>query len=724
MGTMPTTSPRVRAPEVMVSYSSQDRERVLQFVRALRGSGVAVWIDQGGIDGAQRWSEEIVNAIEACSTVLLFVSKSSMESKNIAKEVALAWEGGKHFLPLALEEAKIPKSLQYQLAGIQYVKLYEGDPDVKFESVLRALVRLGVRVSPYSMAVVSAGIGDREQALEWLTKACEERSSGLAQLKSEPRFQSMRNDSRFVELVNRAEALALELEEPTAEIVLPQPVSVPSVSVGPVPAWKRLLWPEMRDAKTARDAAAQAVWASLLIIVCRWIISFLVPTNMLSSTGWWDDPIVMTLIWGVIGFSVQKMSRPAALIGTALCILGAWFNLAMLTVFKAQMQAQEMTTRLGQTYYGPNYSGLYFASLFGVIAGIVCVIAFVNASRGTLAYRQMVTSRLTEDKQDALSSQNLLAVRRKTLAALQRLWELLPLPGARSEAIPQFSMARSATRSGAPEPVQDQTSASSEGSRAASAVDKQPESTPSPQPAPAIPTDIVSSVRVRAVDRLPSFDDAPEVHTLSDLIGAVPFRLTRLCSFFLANLVTGLLFVLARVVLVPTPVHPVYWQYALLKAVAITVAGLVGFLLFRRRGWLASIAAALMATTVMVVIAHFTLATFDISDVFYREQFQEFVLVPFADVLFTLLALYYAVQRIRPLAFGLFVGMLASEILTSLLVAILRDLGSGTPPDPVLSGTLVFFVGVRSLVFAVVMWAGLKVLRTEKPSATKSSARA
>lgn len=141
METRTPTSARVRAPEVMVSYSSQDRERVMQFVRALRGSGVAVWIDQGGIDGAQRWSEEIVNAIEACRSVLLFLSRSSMESQNIAKEVALAWESGKHFLPVALEEVKIPKSMQYQLADIQYVKLFEGDPDVKFESVLRALVR-------------------------------------------------------------------------------------------------------------------------------------------------------------------------------------------------------------------------------------------------------------------------------------------------------------------------------------------------------------------------------------------------------------------------------------------------------------------------------------------------------------------------------------------------------------------------------------------------------
>ena len=83
------------------------------------------------------------------------VSQSSVESDNIAKEVALAWESGKHFLPLYLEDAKIPKSMQYQLAGIQHIRLFDGDFEAKFVSVLRSLMRLNVRISAYSTALVS-----------------------------------------------------------------------------------------------------------------------------------------------------------------------------------------------------------------------------------------------------------------------------------------------------------------------------------------------------------------------------------------------------------------------------------------------------------------------------------------------------------------------------------------------------------------------------------------
>ncbi len=183
------TASRAYSPEVMVSYSSHDRPQVMQFVQRLRAAGVAAWIDQGGIDGAQRWGEEIVNAIDSCKTVLLMISQTSMQSENIAKEVMLAWENNKHFLPLCLEDAKIAKSMQYQLAGIQQIKLYEGDPEAKFVAVLRALVRLGVHVSPYYIALVSADLGEREQAFEWLERACEQRSSSLAQIKDRAAVQ-------------------------------------------------------------------------------------------------------------------------------------------------------------------------------------------------------------------------------------------------------------------------------------------------------------------------------------------------------------------------------------------------------------------------------------------------------------------------------------------------------------------------------------------------------
>jgi len=58
-------------------------------------------------------------------------------------------------------------------------------------------------VSPYSIALVHAGLGDRDQALAWLDKAYAERSDYMAYLKLEPMLDSLRSDRRFVALVER-----------------------------------------------------------------------------------------------------------------------------------------------------------------------------------------------------------------------------------------------------------------------------------------------------------------------------------------------------------------------------------------------------------------------------------------------------------------------------------------------------------------------------------------
>ena len=58
-------------------------------------------------------------------------------------------------------------------------------------------------VSAYDIAVLYARLGQKEQALSWLDKAYEERSSSLVYLKVEPSFDSLRQDPRLVDLLRR-----------------------------------------------------------------------------------------------------------------------------------------------------------------------------------------------------------------------------------------------------------------------------------------------------------------------------------------------------------------------------------------------------------------------------------------------------------------------------------------------------------------------------------------
>jgi DNA-binding winged helix-turn-helix (wHTH) protein/tetratricopeptide (TPR) repeat protein len=58
-------------------------------------------------------------------------------------------------------------------------------------------------VPPTSVAGFAARLGDNDQAFEWLEKAYETRDDGLTRLKLDPRYQNLRADPRYVDLLRR-----------------------------------------------------------------------------------------------------------------------------------------------------------------------------------------------------------------------------------------------------------------------------------------------------------------------------------------------------------------------------------------------------------------------------------------------------------------------------------------------------------------------------------------
>jgi TolB-like protein/DNA-binding winged helix-turn-helix (wHTH) protein/Tfp pilus assembly protein PilF len=58
-------------------------------------------------------------------------------------------------------------------------------------------------VTPYGVALVYAGLGDKNEVFDWLNKAVEGRSHWLVWLNRDPRWDRLRSDSRFAELKKR-----------------------------------------------------------------------------------------------------------------------------------------------------------------------------------------------------------------------------------------------------------------------------------------------------------------------------------------------------------------------------------------------------------------------------------------------------------------------------------------------------------------------------------------
>ena len=120
--------------DIFISYSSKDREKAEQLTELLRSKGYSCWIDTQGIGAATLWSSEIVTSISECSIFILLLSRASVLSPNVLREVLLAMEKGKKVVPVLLEDLELPHTFEYPLAGLQRVNIRDQD------AILRAVV--------------------------------------------------------------------------------------------------------------------------------------------------------------------------------------------------------------------------------------------------------------------------------------------------------------------------------------------------------------------------------------------------------------------------------------------------------------------------------------------------------------------------------------------------------------------------------------------------------
>lgn len=58
-------------------------------------------------------------------------------------------------------------------------------------------------ISPFNIAIVYVGLGEKDQAFEWLEKAYDDRLLWMVFLKVDPRLDSLRSDPRFADLLRR-----------------------------------------------------------------------------------------------------------------------------------------------------------------------------------------------------------------------------------------------------------------------------------------------------------------------------------------------------------------------------------------------------------------------------------------------------------------------------------------------------------------------------------------
>ena len=120
------------------------------------------------------------------------------QQKGQFREAAAAFERARR---VAGEAGEAPPEI---LAGLIRSHALAGNRAAAMK-VLEELKSLMTRryVSRHDMAIVYLALGEKQQALDWLEKAYEDRNWWMPWLKVEPRFDPLRADPRFVDLLRR-----------------------------------------------------------------------------------------------------------------------------------------------------------------------------------------------------------------------------------------------------------------------------------------------------------------------------------------------------------------------------------------------------------------------------------------------------------------------------------------------------------------------------------------
>ncbi len=113
----------------------------------------------------------------------------------------------KGMYPAALAEFRLTQQLNngpYLLANLAYVYAASGQ-HAEALRLLNQMQEIAKQryVPAYSFALAYAGLGEREQSLQWLERSYQDRSSDMTYVKTEPRFDSLRSDPHFAALVRR-----------------------------------------------------------------------------------------------------------------------------------------------------------------------------------------------------------------------------------------------------------------------------------------------------------------------------------------------------------------------------------------------------------------------------------------------------------------------------------------------------------------------------------------
>ena len=126
--------------ELFLSHASPNRRFVERLARALKERGVRFFYSKRHIVGARQWHDELGDALARCDWFVLVLSKASVKSIWVKRELLFALEASQYrdrILPVLLEKCAADK-LSWTLSAFQHIDFTDSFDD-GFTALLAAI---------------------------------------------------------------------------------------------------------------------------------------------------------------------------------------------------------------------------------------------------------------------------------------------------------------------------------------------------------------------------------------------------------------------------------------------------------------------------------------------------------------------------------------------------------------------------------------------------------
>lgn len=129
-----------KTASLMISYSRKDKEFVKQLYDGLMAQGFSpedIWVDWEGIPLSADWMAEITKGIQSSNAFIFVISPDSVISDVCHKEIELAAESNKRFIPILYREPGRDAKLHEKISSHNWVFIRD---EKELETTLPALV--------------------------------------------------------------------------------------------------------------------------------------------------------------------------------------------------------------------------------------------------------------------------------------------------------------------------------------------------------------------------------------------------------------------------------------------------------------------------------------------------------------------------------------------------------------------------------------------------------